>query len=138
MASIEREVENALISAINSVTGLSYYTSERETSRTLPFMSVKATLGSEQLGTFTGIFNVNATLSYNQRADSVSRQAFDQKFQSIVGKFYNDPNLASVLTTTSNITIYNAKMTSESPSIIARNRTWVKEITLEIVATAKK
>lgn len=138
MASIEREVENALIAAINSVAGLSYYTSERSTARSLPFVSAKASLGNEQLGTFTGIFNVSAVLSYNQRADSVSRQAFDAKFQQIVGKLYQDPNLAVVLTTASNITIYNAKMTSESPQIVARNRTWSKEITLDIMATAKK
>lgn len=138
MASIEREVENALISAINSVAGLSYYTSERSTARSLPFVSAKASLGNEQLGTFTGIFNVSAVLSYNQRADSVSRQAFDAKFQQIVSKLYQDPSLAVVLTTASNITIYNAKMTSESPQIVARNRTWSKEITLDIMATAKK
>jgi len=138
MASIEREVENALISAVSGVSGLSYYTSERETARTLPFVSARASLGNEQLGTFTGIFNVSAVLSYNQRADSITRQAFDAKFQEIVGKFYQDPNLAVASTTASNITIYNAKMTSESPSIIARNRTWAKEITLDIIATAKK
>ena len=138
MASIEREVENALISAINSVTGLSYYTSERETARSLPFVSARASLGGEQLGTFTGVFNVSAVLSYNQRADSTSRQAFDEKFQAIVTKFYNNPNLASVMTTTSNVTIYNAKMTSESPSIMARNRTWAKEITFDVIASAKK
>lgn len=138
MASIEREVENALILAVNSVTGLSYYTSERSTARTLPFVSARASLGNEQLGTFTGIFNVSAVLSYNQRADSISRQAFDAKFQEIVGKFYQDPNLAIVSTTASNVTIYNAKMVSESPQIVARNRTWSKEITLDIIATAKK
>jgi len=138
MASIEREVENALISAINSVTGISYYTSERDTARSLPFVSARASLGDEQLGTFTGIFNVSAVLSYNQRADSISRQAFDAKFQELVGKFYQNPNLAVVSTTASNVTIYNAKMVSESPQIVARNRTWSKEITLDIVATAKK
>jgi len=138
MASIEREVENALISAINSVTGLSYYTSERETARTLPFVSARASITNEQLGTFTGVFGMSAILSYNQRADSISRQAFDEKFQAIVTKFYNNPNLASVMTTTSNVTIYNAKMTSESPSIMARNRTWAKEITFDVIASAKK
>ncbi|NBW13904.1 MAG: hypothetical protein EBR82_38465 [Caulobacteraceae bacterium] len=138
MASIEREVENALISAINSVTGLSYYTSERETARTLPFVSARASIGNEQLGTFTGVFGVSAVLSYNQRADSVTRQAFDSKFQEIVGKFYQNPNLAVVSTTASNVTIYNAKMTGESPFIVAGNRTWSKEITFDIIVSAKK
>lgn len=138
MASIEREVENALINAVSGISGVSYYTSERSQKRTLPYLSVKASLVGEQLGTFTGIFNVSAVLSYNQRADSVDRQSFDSKFQDIVSKFYQNPNLAVVSTTASNVTIYNAKMASESPQIIARNRTWAKEITLEIVATAKK
>jgi len=138
MASIEREVENGLISAINSVTGLSYYTSERESPRTLPFVSARASISNEQLGTFTGVFGLSAVVSYHQRADSVTRGSFDSAFQAIMGKFYTSPNLAGEMTSSTNITVYNAKVTSETPSIISTNRTWAKDITLDIVATAKK
>ena len=138
MASIEREVERGLINAISGVSGLSYYTSERDSARTLPFVSARANLASEQLGTFTGIFNVSATISYHQRADAVTRGAFDSTFQSVMGKFYTDPNLANEMTSSTIITVYNAKVAGESPSILAKNRTWVRDVTIDIMATAKK
>lgn len=138
MASIEREVEQGLINAVSGVSGLSYYTSERGSARTLPFVSAQANITSEQLGPFTGVFNLVATLSYHQRADSISRSAFDSKFQSLIAQLYQSPDLASTMTSSTNITVYNAKVTSETPSIVSTNRTWVKDVTLDIMASAKK
>ena len=138
MASIEREVENGLINAISGVSGLSYYTSERPTARTLPFVSAKAAITSEQLGVFTGVYSMSAILSYHQRADSVTKGAFDSKFQSIMGSLYTTENLAKDMTSSTNITVYNAKITGESPTINSSNRTWAKEVTLDILASAKK
>lgn len=138
MASIEREVENGLINAISGVSGLSYYTSERPTARTLPFVSARASITSEQLGMFTGVYAMNATLSYHQRADAVTKGAFDSKFQAIMGGLYTTTNLASDMTSSTNVTVYNAKVTGETPTINSANRTWVKDITLEIMASAKK
>lgn len=138
MASIEREIENGLINAISGVSGLFYYTSERESPRTLPFVSARATISNEQLGTFTGVFGISAVISYNQRADAVTRGSFDSAFQSIMGNFYTNPNLANEMTSSTNVTVYNAKVTSETPSVISRNRTWAKDITLDIMATPKK
>jgi len=138
MASIEREVERGLLNAVSGITGVNAYTSERGLPRTLPSLVAQAQIGSELLGTFTGIFNVPATLTYTARADSISRQAFDQKFQSIVAELYRDPDLASYMTNVTSISVYVAKVSSENPQIIATNRTWAKQITLDINATAKQ
>ena len=138
MASIEREVENALLNAISAVTGVNFYTSERGTARTLPNVVAKASIGSEQLGPFTGLFKTPTSLIYTARADTISRTEFDAKFQSIMAQLYRSPNLASYMTSNSNITCYVANVTAESPSVIATNRTWNSEITLDITATAKK
>lgn len=138
MASIEREVENGLINAVSGVSGLSYFTSERSTARTLPFVSAKAEISEEELGPFTGVFKMSAILSYHQRADALSRSAFDSKFQDLMAQLYQSPNLSSVMTQSTNITVFNAKVVSESPSVVSKNRTWVKDVELEIRATAKK
>jgi len=138
MASIEREVEKGLLNAVSGVTGVNAYTSERSTSRLLPSLVAQAQIGTELLGPFTGLFSVPATLTYTARADSISRTAFDAKFQSIVAELYRSPDLPSYMTNVTSVTIYQAKMTSESPQIIARNRTWAKSISLDINATAKK
>ena len=138
MASIEREVERGLLNAVSGVTGVNPYTSERESPRLLPSLVAQARIGSELLGPFTGVFNVPATLTYTAKADGNTRAAFDSKLQSIVAQLYRDPDLPSYLTNATSATFYLARVASESPEIIARNRTWAKTITLDINATAKK
>ena len=138
MASIEREVEKGLLNAVSGVTGVNPYTSERSTARLLPSLVAQAQIGTELLGPFTGLFSVPATLTYTARADSTSRAAFDAKFQSIMNQLYRDPDLPNYMTNVTSVTIYLAKVTSESPQIVARNRTWAKTITLDINATAKQ
>ena len=138
MASIEREVEKGLLNAVSGVAGFNPYTSERENPRLLPHLVARASIGPELLGPFTGVFSVPATLTYTARADSISRTAFDTKFQAIMAQLYRDPDLPTYMTNVTSCTIYLAKVTSESPEIVARNRTWAKTITLDINATAKK
>lgn len=138
MASVEREVEKGLLNAVSGVTGLNRYTSERESPRLLPSLVAQARIGNELLGPFTGVFNVPATLTYTAKADTTTRTAFDAKFQSIVAQLYRDPDLPSYMTNVTSATIYQAKITSESPEIISRNRTWAKTISLDINATAIK
>ena len=138
MASIEREVERGLLNAVSGVTGVNPYTSERGVARTLPSLVAQAQLSSELLGPFTGLFSVPATLTYTARADGNTKQAFDQKFQSIVAQLYRDPDLASYMTNVTSVSVYVAKITGESPQIIAKNRTWARQVTLDINATAKQ
>jgi hypothetical protein len=138
MASIEREVEKGLLNAVSGVTGLNAYTSERDDPRLLPNVVAQASIGSELLGPFTGVFSLSASLTYTARADSTSRAAFDAKFQGLMAELYRDPDLPTYLTNATSCTIYLANVTGESPQIIARNRTWAKTITLDINATAKK
>jgi len=138
MASIEREVENGLLNAVSGITGVNPYTSERGSPRTLPSLVAQAQIGAELLGPFTGVFSVPATLTYTARADGNTKQLFDQKFQSIMAELYRNPDLASYMTNVTSCTIYVAKVTGESPQVIARNRTWAKTITIDINATPKK
>jgi hypothetical protein len=138
MASIEREVESALLNAISAVTGVNFFTSERGTARTLPNVVAKSSIGSEEITPFSGVFKTPSSLTYTARADTISRTEFDAKFQSIMAQLYRSPDLASYMTSNSNITCYVANVTAESPNIISINRTWNKEITLDITATAKK
>jgi len=137
MASIEREVELGLINAI-SPASITSYTSERDTARLLPNVTAKATITNELLGPFTGVFGLSATLTYTSKADTTSRAGFDHEFETIVQQLYQSPNLASYMTSNSNITVYKASINSEAGSIISTNRTWKRDILLDIQASAKK
>ena len=138
MASIEREIEKGLLNATSGVSGVNQYTSERSAARLLPSLVAQSNLASEELGPFTGVFRASATLTYTARADTITRQAFDSKFQDIMGELYRSPSLPEYMTNVTSLTVYLANVINESPQIIARNRTWAKTITLDISATAKQ
>lgn len=136
MASIEREVENALLNVVSGIGGVNFFTSERGTARTMPSVTVQAQIGSEELVPFSGVFKTPATITYVARADTTARADFDAKFYDILEQLYRSPDLASYLTDNSNITFYVAKVTGDTPAVISQNRTWSRAMTLDITATA--
>ena len=87
---------------------------------------------------FSGVFRTPASITYVARADTTARADFDAKFYDILEQLYRDPDLASYLTTNSNITFYVAKVTDDAPSVTSQNRAWSRAMTLDIIATAKK
>jgi hypothetical protein len=97
-----------------------------------------ASIGSELIGPFTGVFNLTGSLTYSARADTTSRADFDSKFQELMNELYREPDLPTYLTNVTSCTFYLANVTADNPEIVSRNRTWAKTITLDINATAKK
>lgn len=138
MASIEREVESALLNAVSGANIPNTYTSERSTARLLPNLTAKASISNELLGPFTGVFTLSAILTYTSRADSTTRAGFDHEAQTIIQELYRTPSLPEEMTSSSNLTVYKASIVNEGGTIISTNRTWQREITMEVQATAKK
>jgi hypothetical protein len=138
MASIEREVESALLNAVSAANIPHSYTSERNAPRLLPNVTAKASISNEVLGPFTGVFTLSASLTYTSRADITSRAGFDHEAQTIIQELYSSPSLTDEMTASSNLTVYKASITSEGGTIASSNRTWQREIALEVTASAKK
>lgn len=139
-ASIERDVENAIANAITTagVTGVNIYTSERISGRLLPFVSIVASIKSEEIAPFTGVFDLNVTITYVARADTSTDQSYDQKFAGIQQAFYTDPNLASQMTSAqSDLEFYIADITRIGQRIISTSRTWAKDIFMDVKVTTK-
>jgi hypothetical protein len=138
--SIEDEVETSIAYAITSagVTGVNVYTSERASPRLLPFVYVDAEINSEEVAPFTGIFDLNVTVSYVARADISSNQGYNEKFFEIQQALYTDPNLASQMTTASaSLEFYIANVTNIGKRIVSPSRTWATDILMDVKATAK-
>jgi hypothetical protein len=139
-SSIERDVENSLVTAITTagVTGSNIYTSERIGGRLLPFVSIVAKINSEEVAPFTGIFDLTATISYVARADTSNNEDYDSKFFEIQQAFYTDPNLASQMTTASaDLEFYIADIKNIGQRIVAPTRTWAKDIIMDVKVTSK-
>jgi hypothetical protein len=140
-SSIERDVENAIAQALTTagVTGVNIYTSERTSGRLLPFVSIVASIKSEEIAPFTGVFDLNCTITYVARADTISDQAYDQKFASIQQAFYTNPNLASQMTSAQNdLEFYIADITRVGQRIISTSRTWARDVFMDVKVTAKQ
>jgi hypothetical protein len=138
--SIEDEVETSIANAITSagVTGFNLFTSERASPRLLPFVYVDAEINNEEVAPFTGIFDLNVTITYVARADDSTNQGYDQKLFEIQQAFYTDPNLASQMTTASaSLEFYIANITSIGRRIVSPSRTWATDIFMDVKVTAK-
>ena len=135
MTSIERQLEESLATALAGVTGLNIFKSDTEGARLLPSLVIQVSIGSEEIIPYSGVFRCPATITYSTRADTTTRTDFDAKFQEVLQVMYQEPNLASVLTTAT-LKVFLANVTSESPDIRSENRTWAKTISLDISCTS--
>jgi len=135
MISIERQIENGLATALAGISGVNIYKSDTEGQRLLPNLVIQASIGSEEIIPYSGVFRCPVTITYATRADTTTRTDFDAKFQEILQVMYQEPNLASVLTTAT-LKVFLANVTSESPDIRAENRTWSKTLSLDISCTS--
>jgi hypothetical protein len=135
MTSIERQLEESLATALAGVSGVNIYKSDTEGARLLPSLVIQASIGSEEIIPYSGVFRCPATIIYATRADTTTRTTFDSKFQDILQVMYQSPSLASVLTTAT-LKVFLANVTSESPEIKSENRTWSKSLSLDISCTS--
>ena len=135
MTSIERQLEESIATALAGVSGVNIYKSDTEGARLLPSLVIQASIGSEEIIPYSGVFRCPATIIYATRADTTTRAIFDSKFQDILQVMYQSPSLASVLTT-STLKVFLANVTSESPEIKSENRTWSKSLFLDISCTS--
>jgi hypothetical protein len=135
MTSIERQLEESLATALVGVSGVNIYKSDTKGARLLPSLVIQASIGSEEIIPYSGVFRCPATIIYATRADTTTRAIFDSKFQDILQVMYQSPSLASVLTTAT-LKVFLANVTSESPEIKSENRTWSKSLSLDISCTS--
>jgi len=139
--SIEAEVETQILNAITTagVTGVSLYAGDRNAPRTLPYIYADVEITAERLQQFTGIFACSALVRYTARADTSSKQNFDNKFQQILQAFYTEPNIASQMTSAStSVTFYIANVRQVNPIVTSPTRTWSREIVLDLEVTSKE
>ena len=91
--------------------------------RSMADIVVQASIGGEEFGPFTDLVKTPATLTYAERADTISQTPFDAKFFDILEQLYRSPDLASYITTATNIACHVAKVTGQSNATEASNRT---------------
>lgn len=135
--STQFNVEDAVAGLLDGISGLNVYTSNRTGRRLFPYVTIQASINSQLLKPYSGVYDLNVAVNYSDTAVKVSQEDFDSEYCSIFEAFYSEsPTLAQKLETeASNTKIYMARIVSQSPTIRTDKRAWQRGLTLNIFAT---
>lgn len=136
--SIQYQVEDGIAALLSGISGLNVYTTNRTGKRLFPFVSISASINSQLLGNYTGVYELSVAVNYSDTAAKVSQEAFDSEYCEIFEAFYSEsPTLASKIDAqiAPPAIIYMAQITSQSPTIRTTARAWQRGLTMRLIAS---
>jgi hypothetical protein len=135
--SIQLNLENAVASILSSVSNVNVYTANRVGARLYPFVTIQASINSQLLGNYTGVYDLNVMVNYSDTADKISQEDFDSKYCNIFNAFYEQtPTLVvKIQNVIFNTKIFMARIVSQTPSIRTDKDAWQRGLTLNVYAT---
>ncbi|NBW19393.1 MAG: hypothetical protein EBR82_66610 [Caulobacteraceae bacterium] len=135
--SCQYEVEDAVADLLTGISGLNVYTTNRTGRRLFPYATISASLNSQLLGNYTGVYDLNVAVNYSDTAAKISQEDFDSQYCQIFEAFYEEtPTLAyKIQDKILNTKIYMARILSQSPTIRTNKRAWQRGLTLNVIAT---
>lgn len=135
--STQHETEEAIARLLEGVSGVNVYTANRVGKRLMPYVTVQASINSQLLGNYTGVYDLNVSVNYSDTAAKISQEDFDSKYCEIFEAFYEEtPTLVvKIQNRILNTKVYMARIVSQSPSIRTNKDAWQRGLTLNIFAT---
>lgn len=135
--STQHETEEAIARLLGSVSGVNVYTANRVGKRLFPYVTIQASINTQLLGNYTGVYDLNVAVNYSDTAAKVSQEDFDSKYCEIFEAFYEEtPNLVvKVQNRILNTKVYMARIISQTPSVRSDKDAWQRGLTLNIFAT---
>ena len=135
--STQHETEEAIARLLGSVSGVNVYTANRVGKRLFPYVTIQASINTQLLGNYTGVYDLNVAVNYSDTAAKVSQEDFDSKYCEIFEAFYEEtPSLATkIQNRILNTKVYMARIISQTPSIRSDKDAWQRGLTLNIFAT---
>lgn len=130
-------VEDAIGDLLVGIAGLNIYTTNRTGLRLFPFVTISASVNSQVLGNYTGVYDMSVAVNYSDTAAKISQEDFDAEYCSIFEAFYSEtPTLATkIQNTILDTKIHMARISSQSPSIRANKRAWQRGLTMNVICT---
>jgi hypothetical protein len=134
---ISYRVEDSVARLLNSITGLNVYPSNRTGARLFPYVTIKASVNTQMLGNYTGVYDMNVEVNYSDTAAKITQEEFDGDYCNIFESFYSGtPTLAEKLNNTNIYSlVYMARIISQSPTIRTPKRAWQRGLTLNVYTT---
>jgi hypothetical protein len=135
--STQYNVEDAVAGLLDGISGLNVYTSNRTGRRLFPYVTIQASINSQLIKPYSGVYDLNVAVNYSDTAAKISQEDFDSEYCSIFESFYSEsPTLAlKIQNEIVNTKIYMARIVSQSPTIRTDKRAWQRGLTLNVFAT---
>ena len=137
MTSPQFKIENALAAILIPIPGLNVLVSNRVGARLFPYVTIQASLGSQQIIPYSGVFEIGVNIAYSDSATRTGQATFDETYFNIFQKLYsdNDTLVSKVQDEVTDLKIFMGRITSQSPSIRANKRAWQRGLTLSFIVT---
>jgi len=131
------EVEDALARLIEDYSSLNVYTTNRTSKRLFPHATISASINTQLLGNYTGVYDLNVTVNYSNTSAKITQEDFDSEYCQIFESLYEEtPTLvAKIQNRIINTKVYMARIVSQTPTIRTDKRAWQRGLTLNIFAT---
>lgn len=131
------EVEDALARLIEDYSSLNAYTTSRTGKRLFPYVTISASINTQLLGNYTGVYDLSVAVNYSDTSVKVTQEDFDSEYCQIFESLYEEtPALVNKIQNRIIRTkIYMARITSQTPTIRTDKRAWQRGLTLNIFAT---
>lgn len=135
--STQHETEEAIARLLGAVSGVNVYTANRVGKRLMPYVTIQASINSQLLGNYSGVYDLNVSVNYSDTAAKISQEDFDSKYCEIFEAFYEEtPTLETkIQNEIYNTKVYMARILSQAPSIRTERDAWVRGLTINIFAT---
>ena len=135
--SIQLNLENAIASILSGVSNVNVYTANRVGARLYPFVTIQASINSQLLGNYTGVYDLNVGVNYSDTADKITQEDFDLKYCDIFNSFYEQtPTLVvKIQNVISSTKVFMARIVSQTPSVRTDKDAWQRGLTLNVYAT---
>lgn len=135
--SCQYEIEDGVAELLAGISGLNVYTTNRTGKRLFPYVTISASINTQLLGNYTGVYDLNVTVNYSDTSAKITQEDFDSEYCSIFESFYSEtPTLVTkIQDNVNNTKIYMARIVSQSPTIRTDKRAWQRGLTLNVFAT---
>ena len=81
--SIQYLVEEAVAGLLGGISGLHVYTTNRTGARLFPYVTISASVNSQLLGNYTGVYDLSVAVNYSDTAVKTTQEEFDAEYCSI-------------------------------------------------------
>jgi hypothetical protein len=137
MTSPQFKIEDALASLLTPIPGLNVCIANRGGLRLFPYATIKASIGSQQIIPYSGVFEISVELNYSDSATRTTQAIFDDNYYNIFYALYSNNNtlVTKVQDNVTDLKVFMGRITSQSPSIRTDKRAWQRGLTLSFIVT---